>query len=64
MWTMDNTEGFSQVELNAANQIAERIKQDHDGIDETNINDALTNAHVAGISETDWEAAARKHLGH
>ncbi len=63
MWTMDNTEGYTQSELNAANAIAMRIRADHAEIDERSINDALTDAYVSGIKEAAWEAQARKYLG-
>jgi hypothetical protein len=64
MWTMDNTEGFTQAELDMLNRVAERIfASAADDDDAANVNDALNNCWVDGISEAALESAARKRLG-
>lgn len=63
MWTMDNTEGFEQTELDMINALVESIAADNDGIDLHNINDAINNAWQPGMGAEQLNAATRSHLG-
>lgn len=62
MWTEDNTEGFTAVELSIINTVLERVFADTD-IDESNINDAINNAWVGQSDASELEADVRKRLG-
>lgn len=61
MWTMDNTEGFSQDQLDLINKAISLM--DTEGIAASNVNDAINNAW--GGQETAEELAgdAMKYLG-
>ena len=48
MWTMDNTEGFTQDQLAMINKAVEMVAAKADGVDAKNINDAINNARGAG----------------
>ena len=63
MWAADNTEGFSQAELNMLNRVLERVFYDNDELEPESLNDALNNAWHEGITEAELEASARKWLG-
>jgi len=61
MWTMDNTEGFTQAQLDIINEARSLI--DVDGIDESNIDDAINNAWVDQATASELAAAVMKRLG-
>lgn len=63
MWTMQNTEGFQQSELDTINAVLERIKANSDGLEESSLNDAVNNEWREGISEDELYEAATKRLG-
>jgi hypothetical protein len=58
MWTMDNTEGFTQAELDTLNTALDRLARNFPDVEPANINDALNNAWVDGISVDDLVAQA------
>lgn len=57
MWTMENTDGFTQAELEIINRAHEIIARKIPDIDASNINDLLNNA-WAGQATADELAAA------
>jgi hypothetical protein len=66
MWTMENTEGFTQDEIDMINTVVERIWGETIEADESylsNINDAANNEWREGITETELEAGIRSRLG-
>lgn len=66
MWTTENTEGFTQSELDTMNTVLERVFADVEGYDQASIdsiNDAITNAWADGITEAQLEASVRNRLG-
>lgn len=44
MWTMDNTEGFTQSQLDMINEARAMVVAQADGVDSSNIDDAINNA--------------------
>lgn len=59
MWTLENTEGFSQAELNELNKALDMLM--HDNVAEPeNLNDMLNNAWITGMTAVDLYAAVRK----
>lgn len=71
MWTMENTEGYTQAELDMINDVSQRIAAEFAGpdgdslndFDVENINDAIHNAWIDGITAAELEAATRRTLG-
>ena len=64
MWTMDNTEGFTQAELDTMNRVIESVFASANDENQLNaINDAINNFWYRGVSERALERAVRKHLG-
>lgn len=63
MWTEQNTEGFSQEQLDTINIVIERIRADNDGLEESSLNDAISNEWRKGISEDELYEAVSKRLG-
>ena len=63
MWTMDNTEGFTENDLDMINSVCERIAADNADIEASSIYDAINNAWVDGVSEAYLEATVRDRLG-
>ncbi len=63
-WTMDNTAGFTQDQLDLINEAIDLVSAKADGVDAKNISDAINNAW--GGQETAEELAADtlKALGH
>lgn len=61
MWTMENTEGFTQGQLDTINEAIDLM--DVDGISESNVNDAINNAWAEQETAADLAADAMKHLG-
>jgi len=63
MWTMDNTEGFSQDQLDDINELRGRLlteaSEEENSQFAMSLNDRITNEWPAD----DLEAAVRKHLG-
>ena len=60
MWTQDNN-GFTDAQLKVINDAIALI--DTDGIDESNVNDAINNAWIEQDTAADLAAAASKLLG-
>lgn len=63
-WTMDNTEGFTQDQLNLINEAIEMISAKADGVDAENINDAINNVWSEQETAEALAADALKYLGH
>lgn len=63
MWTMQNTWGFQQAELDTINAVLERIKANSDGLEDSSLSDAINNEWRTGISENELYEAAAKRLG-
>lgn len=64
MWTMSNTEGFSQTDLDVINDVRDAIARDAgDDADAGSIDDAINNAWFAGNTRAELERATRKRLG-
>jgi len=61
MWTMDNTTGFSQAQLDIINKAIRLM--DTDGAHESNVNDAITNAWNEQETAEELAADAAKLLG-
>ena len=63
MWTMDNTDGFTQDQLDEINELHDKLMAEYSGDDAEqfaqSVSDAITNAWGA----EDIEAAVRKCLG-
>lgn len=59
MWTLDNTEGFSQEELNELNAALEMLMQD-DFAEPSNLNDMLTDVWRDGMTADDLYTAVRE----
>ncbi len=51
MWTMDNTEGFTQDQLDLINEVLPELIAD--GVDQSNANDLINNAWHDGIRTAD-----------
>lgn len=62
-WTMDNTNGFTEDQLDIINEAFDLVAAKADGVDETNINDALNNAWCEQETAEELAAAALKSLG-
>lgn len=61
MWTMDNTNGFTQVELDIINDVREVLLEGF--VDQPqSVDDAINNSWVAGISRDDLAHAAKTRL--
>jgi len=64
MWTMDNTEGFTQAQLDTINAVLDRImKAGGEGLEPHSINDAINNEWREGLTEEDLYEATAKRLG-
>lgn len=61
MWTMDNTTGFSQAQLDIINSAIQMM--DTGGIDESAVNDAINNAWNEQETAEELAADAAKLLG-
>jgi hypothetical protein len=61
-WTTENTEGFTQPELDIINDVTEALMADIDDVEPYSIDDAINNAWFGGISRDALYAAARKSL--
>lgn len=62
-WTHENTEGFTDTQLEMINRVAERVRQAASGIEDSSINDAINNSWIEGITEDDLLADTCKRLG-
>lgn len=62
MWTMDNTQGFTQTQLDLINDAIDLM--DTDGIAESNVNDAINNAWADQSTAAELAADAAKQLKH
>ncbi len=49
MWTEDNTEGFTQDELNAINSALVHLKADHPDLEDYSLNDLVNNYWQSGM---------------
>lgn len=63
MWAMENTDGFTQEQLDTINAVIERIKANSSGLEESAINDAINNEWREGVSEAELYEATAKRLG-
>lgn len=63
VWTMDNTVGFTQAELDVVNAVIERLMAGNEDLEAYDVNSALTNEWYEGISEAELYEAAAKRLG-
>lgn len=64
MWTMDNTSGFSQSELDSINAVIERVMQiAGSDFEQEWLDAAITGEWRKGISEHELYAAVTKRLG-
>lgn len=61
MWTMDNTTGFSQAQLDIINKAIRLM--DTDGAEESTVNDAINNAWNEQETAEELAADAAKLLG-
>lgn len=61
MWTMENTQGFTQDQLDLIN--AAIALMDTNGVDEANVNDAINNAWGEQETADKLAADAMKLLG-
>lgn len=61
MWTMDNTQGFTQDQLDMINDAINLM--DTSGIDQSNIDDAINNAWCGQNTAEQLAADAAKMLG-
>jgi len=62
-WTMDNTEGFTQEDLDLINDAFEIISASHPGVDAYTIDDALNNAWLGQLSAEELADDAMRALG-
>lgn len=56
MFTMDNTDGFTQAELNILNRVADALVAEK-SYERSNAADAVNNAWCAGMTEAELRAA-------
>lgn len=63
MWNENNTEGFTQAELDSINSVLVRLMAISDGIDESNLNDAIASEYREGLTEAELFEAVVKRLG-
>lgn len=64
MWTENNTEGFSQDELDMINRVFERVVQiAENDLEQEWIDAAITSEWHEGLSETELFEAVVKRLG-
>ena len=61
-WTHENTDGFTDTQLEMINRVAERVRQIADGIEAGSISDAINNSWIEGITEDDLFAEACRLL--
>lgn len=63
MWTMDNTEGFTQAQLTTINAVIERLMVGSEDLECYSINDAINNEWREGLTEDELYEATAKRLG-
>ena len=63
MWNAENTEGFTQAQLDTINAVIERLMADSEDLDAHVINEAINNEWREGVSEDELHDAAAKRLG-
>lgn len=64
MWTLQNTEGFDQAELDTINATIERIVQVAGGdLEQEWIDAAISNEWIRGMTGDELHAAVTKRLG-
>lgn len=63
MWNMQNTEGFTQAQLDIINAVIERLMAGSEDLESYSINDAINNEWRDGISKDELYAATAKRLG-
>lgn len=63
MWTLQNTEGFSQEQLDDINAVIERLMEIREDLDVNAVDAAITSEWVEGISKDELYAATTKRLG-
>lgn len=63
MWTLQNTEGFTQEQLDVINDIIERLMENNEDLEVNAVNAAINNEWRDGISKDELYAATAKRLG-
>ena len=63
MFTMDNTEGYEQADLDMLNGVLNELRAARPDLDERSISDALTNAWCEGIWRVELREQAAQRLG-
>lgn len=63
MWDMNNTEGFTQEQLDGINAVIERLMADREDIDSHAIDAAISNEWREGLSEDELYEAVVRRLG-
>lgn len=63
-WTMDNTNGFTEDQLDLINEAIDLVTAKADDVDVKNINDAINNAWCGQETAEDLAAAVLKTLGY
>ena len=64
MWTMDNTEGFTQDQLDLINEAYDLVAAKADDVDAKNIYDALNNAWIEQETAEELAVVALRLLGY
>lgn len=63
MWDMNNTEGFTQEQLDGINAVIERLMADREDIDSHAVDAAISNEWREGLSEDELYEAVVRRLG-
>lgn len=63
MWDMQNTEGFTQEQLDGINAVIERLMADIAGLDSHAVDAAISNEWREGLSEDELYEAIVRRLG-
>ena len=63
MFTIDNTEGFTNEQIAVLNDALAIVMKNNPGIDESNASDLINNAWIGDTTPEDLAARATQHLG-
>ena len=63
MWDMNNTEGFTQEQLDGINAVIERLMADREDLDSHAVDAAISNEWREGLSEDELYEAVVRRLG-
>lgn len=61
-WTQDNTEGFTDAQLDMINEAIATVRSERPGVERSNINDAINNAWAEQDTAEALAADALRHL--